>query len=199
MFINAQGFQVNLQGQKQQGMAGAGTGLMQDPAAVFFNPGGVSFLQGNGATVGMTPTFANGTFLDADNNSVAHSNAPVGTPFTAYVVWGPDSSKFKFGFGVYTPFGSIASWPDNWTGRFALTYMKLQAITTNLPLVIKYAISWALVQALYMVQVMWNLRKNFLYKMQTATMVLPTLRQVPRTMVLTRVYIINLLINFLLG
>ncbi len=128
LFIKAQGFQVNLQGQKQQGMAGAGTGLMQDAAAVFFNPGGVSFLQGNSASVGMTPTFANGTFLDADNGSVAHSDAPVGTPFTAYVVWGPDSSRFKFGFGVYTPFGSIASWPDNWTGRFALIYMKLQSI-----------------------------------------------------------------------
>ncbi|HXP49762.1 MAG TPA: outer membrane protein transport protein, partial [Bacteroidia bacterium] len=128
LLINAQGFQVNLQGQKQQGMAGAGTGLMQDAAAVFFNPGGVSFLNGNSASVGMTPTFANGTFLDADNNSIAHTNAPVGTPFTAYVVWGPDSSKFKFGFGVYTPFGSIASWDPNWTGRFALTYMKLQSI-----------------------------------------------------------------------
>ena len=128
LLINAQGFQVNLQGQKQQGMAGAGTGLMQDAAAVFFNPGGVSFLNGNSASVGMTPTFANGTFLDADNNSTAHTNSPVGTPFTAYVVWGPDSSKFKFGFGVYTPFGSIASWDPTWTGRFALTYMKLQSI-----------------------------------------------------------------------
>ncbi len=128
LLIKAQGFQVNLQGQKQQGMAGAGTGLMQDAAAVFFNPGGVSFLAGNSASVGVTPTFANGIFLDADNNSVARTNSPVGTPFTAYVVWGPDSSKFKFGFGVYTPFGSIASWENGWTGRYALTYMKLQSI-----------------------------------------------------------------------
>lgn len=128
IFIKAQGFQVNLQGQKQQGMAGAGTGLMQDAAAVFFNPGGVSFLKENSATAGVTLTFANGTFLDADNNSVAHTNSPVGTPFTAYAVWGPDSSKFKFGLGVYTPFGSIASWENGWTGRFVLTYMSLQTI-----------------------------------------------------------------------
>lgn len=127
LLSQAQGFQVNLQGQKEQGMAGAGTGLMQDASAVFFNPGGVSFLQNNSALVGMTPTFANGTFLDKDNGTVWHSNAPIGTPFTAYVVWGPDSNKLKFGFGVYTPFGSIASWPTNWTGGFALTYMKLQS------------------------------------------------------------------------
>src|ERR1700761_5731838 len=91
LLSQAQGFQVNLQGQKEQGMAGAGTGLMQDASAVFFNPGGVSFLQNNSALIGMTPTFANGTFLDKDNGTVWHSNAPVGTPFTAYVVWGPDS------------------------------------------------------------------------------------------------------------
>jgi long-chain fatty acid transport protein len=42
--IQSQGFQVNLQGQKQQGMASAGTALIQDASALFFNPGGVSKL-----------------------------------------------------------------------------------------------------------------------------------------------------------
>jgi len=132
-FIQAQGFQVNLQGQKQQGMAGAGTGLIQDAAAVFFNPGGVSFLKENSATVGVTATIANGTFLDADSHTLNHTNSPVATPFTGYVVWGVKDStsklkNFKFGLGVYTPFGSIASWENGWTGRFALTYLSLQSI-----------------------------------------------------------------------
>jgi long-chain fatty acid transport protein len=132
-FVQAQGFQVNLQGQKQQAMAGAGTGLMQDAAAVFFNPGGVSFLKENSVTAGATATIAHSTFLDADNNSLAHSNAPVSTPFTVYAVWGTKDtsgilSKLKFGLGVYTPFGSVASWENGWTGRFALTYLSLQAI-----------------------------------------------------------------------
>jgi len=131
--IQAQGFQVNLQGQKQQAMAGAGTALMQDAAAVFFNPGGVTFLKENSVTAGVTATIAHGTFLDADNNSIAHTNAPVATPFTGYAVWGVKDtvgllSKFKFGLGVYTPFGSVASWENGWTGRFALTYLSLQAI-----------------------------------------------------------------------
>ena len=37
----AQGFQVNLDGQKQIGMGHTGTGLVQDGASVFFNPGAV--------------------------------------------------------------------------------------------------------------------------------------------------------------
>jgi hypothetical protein len=44
LVANAQGYQVNLQGQAQQAMASAGTAYMQDGAALFFNPGGVSFL-----------------------------------------------------------------------------------------------------------------------------------------------------------
>ena len=49
---NAQGYQVNLQGQVQQGMGGAGTAYIQDGAALFFNPGGACFLKGNSLNVG---------------------------------------------------------------------------------------------------------------------------------------------------
>jgi long-chain fatty acid transport protein len=48
--VHAQGFQVSLQGQKQQAMAGTGTALMQDGAALYYNPGGVSFLKQNSFT-----------------------------------------------------------------------------------------------------------------------------------------------------
>jgi len=130
-FTQAQGFQVNLQGQAQQAMGGAGTALMQDGSAVFFNPGGMSFLNENSVTAGATATIANATFLDADNNSTAKTVSPVSTPFAAYGVYGTKEGKlknFKFGMGVYTPFGSIVTWEPGWTGRFALTSLKLLAI-----------------------------------------------------------------------
>jgi long-chain fatty acid transport protein len=115
--IYAQGFQVNL----------------QDAAAVFFNPGGISFLKENSVSAGVTPVIAKSVFLDADNNSMNRTNAPIATPFTGYAVWGVKDStsklaKFKFGLGIYTPFGSVASWENGWTGRFALTYLSLQAV-----------------------------------------------------------------------
>jgi long-chain fatty acid transport protein len=130
-FLSAQGFQVNLQGQAQQAMGGAGNAFIQDGSAVFFNPGGMSFLKENSVSIGATATIANGTFLDADNNSSAKTVSPVSTPFTVYGVYGKQDGKlkdFKFGLGVYTPFGSIVTWENGWTGRFALTSLKLQAI-----------------------------------------------------------------------
>ena len=131
--LRAQGFQVNLQGQAQQGMAGAGTALMQDNSAVFFNPGGMSFLKDNTISGGVTATIAHGEYLDAASSTISKTNNPISTPFTGYAVFGClDSSNyfshFKFGMGVYTPFGSTAKWEDGWTGRFALTSLKLQSI-----------------------------------------------------------------------
>lgn len=121
----AQGFQVNLQGQKQQGMGGAGTAFMQDASALFFNPGGSSFVHGNSIIAGVTPTAARGAFLDATSNAVSRTNSPVSTPFAAYGLFEiKDSSKLKIGLAIYTPFGSTVQWEDGWTGRFALTRLE---------------------------------------------------------------------------
>ena len=129
----AQGFQVNLQGQAQQAMGGAGAALIQDGASVFFNPGGMSFLKDNSINVGMTPVISKGEFLESNTNLTAVTQSPVGTPFAGYAVWGADSShkvlsRFKFGLGAYTPFGSTIKWQDGWTGRFVLTQIQLFAV-----------------------------------------------------------------------
>ncbi len=60
--LKGQGFQVNLQGQKQQGMGGAGTALMQDASSLFFNPGGSCFVNEKSINLGVTPTIARGAF-----------------------------------------------------------------------------------------------------------------------------------------
>ena len=45
-------------------MGSAGTAFIQDAACVFFNPGGISFLDKNQITGGVTPTFSNGKFTE---------------------------------------------------------------------------------------------------------------------------------------
>lgn len=125
----AQGYQVNLQGQIQQGMGGAGTSLISDASAVFFNPGAVSLLEKNQVTVGMTPTFANTLFEEDSTGAYGRTNSPMGTPFAVYANYKKEeTSKFGFGLGIYTPFGSTVSYEDGWLGRFALTKLQLMAI-----------------------------------------------------------------------
>jgi long-chain fatty acid transport protein len=125
----SQAFQVNLQGQKQQAMGSAGNALVQDGSILFFNPGGMSFLNSNTTILSGNATIGNTAFQDASTQVISRTQSPVGTPFAVYTVFSvKDSSRLKLGVGVYTPFGSAISWEEDWTGRFALRSIKLQSI-----------------------------------------------------------------------
>ncbi|WP_442590069.1 OmpP1/FadL family transporter [Pedobacter sp. AW31-3R] len=124
----SQSFQVNLQGQKQIGMAGAGTGVALDEAAVFFNPGAVSFLKQNGVQAGVSPLYLKTAFREAGSNITEYNKDKIATPAMAYGVFGSPEGRLRFGLGVYTPFGGAMHWEENWTGKYTVTSLDLQAI-----------------------------------------------------------------------
>lgn len=124
----SQSFQVNLQGQKQTAMGGAGTGLALDEAAVFFNPGAVSFLKKNGVQVGAHGIWLKTAFNETGSQTVEHNKNKVPTPFAAYAVFGSPESCLRFGIGAYTPFGGAMHWNEDWTGKYTVTSLDLRAI-----------------------------------------------------------------------
>ncbi|MCJ8209105.1 outer membrane protein transport protein [Mucilaginibacter sp. RS28] len=124
----AQGFQVNLGGQKQIGMGHTGTGLVQDGASIFFNPGAVAMLPENSIQAGISPLFFKSAFNPSGSNTVYHNANKVATPFNAYAVWGPKNGFWKFGLGVYTPFGGLTDWGNSWSGKYVLESLNLKAI-----------------------------------------------------------------------
>lgn len=124
-----QGYQVNLQGQVQQGMGSAGAALPIGASSMFYNPGASAFVNRNDIEIGGTGVISNILYTDANNGESWRSNSPVGTPFAAYGLFKPsDSSNIRLGLAVYTPFGSTVSYEDEWTGRFALTRLELMSI-----------------------------------------------------------------------
>ena len=124
----AQGFQVNVAGQKQIGMGHTGTGLVQDGASIFFNPGAVVLLPDNVVQAGISPLFFKSAFNPSGNNDVYDSKSKVATPFSAYAVFGPKNSWWKAGLGIYTPFGGLVDWGNNWEGKYSLESLDLKAI-----------------------------------------------------------------------
>ena len=127
--LYSQGFQVNFQGQKQQGMGFAGTALFQDGASIFYNAGSIAFAEKNSINIGVTPIFANVLYVDSATGKAYRTENPVGTPFCAYGLFRLKKlENFRFGLAIYTPFGSTVQWEENWIGRFAITRLKLQAI-----------------------------------------------------------------------
>ncbi|MCC6701689.1 MAG: outer membrane protein transport protein [Fluviicola sp.] len=125
----SQGFQVNFQGQKQQGMGLAGTALMDDGSSLFFNPGGASFVQKDQINLGFSPIFSNTLFVDSATGQGFRTNSPMGTPFSAYGLFSIKKvDGLKLGLAAYTPFGSTVEYEDAWIGRFALTRLQLKTI-----------------------------------------------------------------------
>ena len=125
----SQGYQVNFQGQKQQGMGLAGTAIFMDGSSLFFNPGSVAFSNENSINLAVTPISGNTLFTDSTTGQGYRSNSPIGTPFSAYGLFQlKDHAKLKLGLAAYTPFGSTITYKDDWIGRFALTKLQLQAI-----------------------------------------------------------------------
>lgn len=125
----SQGFQVNFQGQKQQGMGLAGTALSEDASALFYNPGGIAFVKKNEINAGFSPIFANSLFVDSASGEGYRTKSPMGTPFSLYALFGfKKMESLKVGLAVYTPFGSTIQYEDEWIGRFALTKLSLKSI-----------------------------------------------------------------------
>lgn len=124
----AQGFQVNLQGQKQSAMAGAGAALILDESTLFFNPGAMSFVDRNAVSGGISPLWFKSAFNQSGSDMVEHVENHIATPLAVYGVWGPSQSKWKIGLGVYTPFGGLVDWGNDWSGKYAVTSLDLKAI-----------------------------------------------------------------------
>ena len=137
--VFSQGFQVNLEGEKQIGMGHTGTGTLMDGASVFFNPGAVAMLPQNYVQAGFSPLVFDSDFKPSGTNDQYHTLNKIAHPFTFYAVWGPKSSFWKLGLGVYTPFGGLTNWGNNWQGKYVLESLDLEAIYFQPTLSIKLA------------------------------------------------------------
>jgi len=135
---------VNLQGQKQTGMAHCGTGLISGASSSFFNPGAFAFVAESSISLGASFIKSSIAYLEEDPGIYQTKTiSGLGTPFTFYTAFRharlygePDSNgyrlnkqaKWNLGFGAYTPFGSGIKYEDDWLGQFVLREMSLKII-----------------------------------------------------------------------
>lgn len=137
VFSFAQGFQVNLEGEKQIGMGHTGTGLVQDGASLFFNPGAVAQLTDNYIQAGVSPLMFKSVFNPSGTTDEYHTADKVATPFTFYGVWGPKAGIWKVGLAVYNPFGGLTDWGNSWPGKYASESLDLKTFFIQPTLSIK--------------------------------------------------------------
>lgn len=123
--LYAGGFQLNEHGARAMAMAGAFTGLANDPSALYFNPAGITQLTGTHFMAGVT--------LIAPTTSFTGPLAPLSPTLGPNQKWEMDSQVFTpiniyatqqltddlfLGLGVNNQYGLGTKWDPAWAGRY---------------------------------------------------------------------------------
>lgn len=124
----AQGSQVNTQGIKALGMAGAGSALFVDESSIFYNPGALAKMNHNAVSAGATTIMYRSAFKEVNATQQYDTKFQITPPFSVFATFGPKNTWWKAGLGVYTPFGGAVDWGQDWPGRFELNHLQMRAI-----------------------------------------------------------------------
>ncbi|WP_282036338.1 OmpP1/FadL family transporter [Saccharicrinis aurantiacus] len=123
----AEGYQVNLQGQKNTAMGHTGTGLVNGASAIHFNPGALSMMENSyDFSAGASFVMSTVNFNKAGSNYSAQTNSPVGTPLYFYGAAKLNES-WAVGLSVTTPYGNGLSWEKDWDGRYLIQDITLRS------------------------------------------------------------------------
>ncbi len=133
------------QGAKAHGMGGAFTGLADDATAVYFNPAGITQLEGTQVSFGFSIPTVEGKFKSAGTSGMPGASAGSETDLERQTFFIPNfyitskmNEKLSLGFGAYTIFGLGFEWPDSFEGRFAPGGKNAQLTTLTLSPVVAY-------------------------------------------------------------
>nr|WP_320117575.1 OmpP1/FadL family transporter [uncultured Marinifilum sp.] len=124
--VKAEGFAVNLQGNKQTGMGHVGTALNFDASSMQWNPGALATLKNKYSfALGTSVTFTSAEYTGIGGKFETDNDHR--TPFYFYGSM-KVTDKLAVGLGAYTPFGNTMNWGDEWSGRYLIQDISLKAI-----------------------------------------------------------------------
>ena len=129
----AGGFSFTEHGAAASGKANAFAGEANDPSAIFYNPAGITQLPGTQFMIGTSIVKLDSTFRSSTTgeNTKLEDQFPIVPHFFITHRFKQWDERLSIGLGVYTPFGIVVDWPDNWQGRFNTTNARLRVTVYN--------------------------------------------------------------------
>ena len=137
----ASGYRFGSQSVSAQGTADASGAEAADASTIFYNPAGLSRLEGTQFVGGGTIVVPHSTYKDAGSKPFFAGNR---TPYAATKDYAPDAvvapalyaskkinDQWTVGAGLFVPYGAKLDYGNDWYGRYAITNIKLEAIALN--------------------------------------------------------------------
>lgn len=138
----ASGYNFGSQSVSAQGTAHANGAEAADPTTIYYNPAGMSMLEGDQISIGVTGVLPDSSYTDSGSHTYGSLVNKGGT--TSASGFAPDSvfvpnlymthqvnDKVTVGMGIYVPYGAKLDYGSSWVGRYALESINLQSINFN--------------------------------------------------------------------
>ncbi len=126
----AAGFAINEQGARSMAQAMAFVARADDPSAVFYNPAGITQLEGTRFYFGATAIAQQSTWNDASGALAIDSDDRWEIPPHMYMTYQLNDDWY-FGFGFFVPYGLSKKWADDFPGKYSSRNVRLQAFYIN--------------------------------------------------------------------
>ena len=115
------GFALLENGAKPLAMGNAFAAQADDPSALFFNPAGITQLEGKHLSVGTTIISSEFKY-ETSEPAPSRNETSDGTFFPSTVYYTQQlSDQVWWGLGFFSPFGLETDWNKDWTGRYIST------------------------------------------------------------------------------
>jgi long-chain fatty acid transport protein len=128
------GFRIADQNAEATARGNAFAATADNPSAIFYNPAGITQLEGTRALLGAYAiTLKERVELDTpgDNTKFSSINTDLQTVPTFFVTWKQPQHPIALGLGVYAPYGFAVEYPDDTPFRTVARKGSIQYITVN--------------------------------------------------------------------
>lgn len=129
--VFALGFRIPNQDAAAIARGNAFVATADNPSAIYYNPAGITQLEGQHAQVGVLNYLGINTFYEAPNGMKTTSDFEVLPVPQIHFTDTPKDSVLSYGLGIYAPFGLGVKWPENSGFRSLAIKSELTYVTIN--------------------------------------------------------------------
>lgn len=125
----AEGYQINSQSTRQEGMGHTGVALKLGAESMLFNPAGMAFMNSKW-DISLGVTGISSKVKHSQGNYKAETDNPLSTPLFGYIGYKP-CKNLAVGVSITNPAGNSVVWPDSWAGSGLIQEISLKSFSVQ--------------------------------------------------------------------